>query len=59
MGSCLGSTSILIPFQREKQALPFNVAGLDTVKYVDDEFEKKAATAIDVAVEKTSQDSSS
>lgn len=58
-GLMLGFNKYVIPFQREKQALPFNVAGLDTVKYADDEFEKKAAGAIDIAVEKTRQDSSS
>ena len=57
-GLMLGFNKYLIPFQREKQALPFNVAGLDTVKYTDEEFEKKAGAAIDIAVGKTSQDSS-
>jgi hypothetical protein len=58
-GLMLGFNKYLIPFQREKHVLPFNVAGLDTVKYADENFEKMAAAALDVAVAKTSQDSSS
>lgn len=58
-GLLLGFNKYLIPFQREKQTLPFNVAGLDTVKYTDEEFAKMAAAAIDIAVMKTNQDSSS
>jgi hypothetical protein len=57
-GLMLGFNKYLIPFQREKHVLPFNVAGLHTVKYADEDFEKMAAAAIDVAVAKTSQDSS-
>lgn len=58
-GLMLGFNKYLIPFQREKQVLPFNVAGLDTVKYADEEFPRKAAEAIDIAVAKTSQNASS
>jgi hypothetical protein len=54
-GLMLGFNKYLIPFQREKEVLPFNVAALDTVKYTDDEFQKKAREAIEIAVRKTSQ----
>ena len=33
-----------------------NVSGLDTVKYDKTDFEARAANAIDIAIEKTSQD---
>ncbi|HUV77920.1 MAG TPA: TIR domain-containing protein, partial [Desulfobacterales bacterium] len=55
-GLILGFNKYLIPFQREKHSLPFNVAGLDTVKYSDQDFERKASSAIDIAIEKTTQD---
>jgi hypothetical protein len=58
-GLMLGFNKYLIPFQREKHILPFNVAGLDTVKYADENFEKMAGAAIDIAVTKTNQESSS
>lgn len=37
-GLMLGFNKYVIPFQRASQKLPFNVAGLDTVKYTDSEF---------------------
>jgi hypothetical protein len=55
-GLMLGFNKYLIPFQRESQALPFNVATLGTVKYDAQNFENKASKAIDVAIETTNQD---
>jgi hypothetical protein len=37
-GLALGFNKYVIPFQRESQTLPFNVAGLDTVKYTKRDF---------------------
>ncbi len=56
-GLMLGFNKYVIPFQREAQTLPFNVAGLDTVKYSNRDFEEKARHAIDVAIRDTSQES--
>jgi hypothetical protein len=55
-GLMLGFNKYVIPFQREEQRLPFNVAGLDTVKYTNQNFEAKARAAIGGAVTTTSQD---
>jgi hypothetical protein len=55
-GLILGFNKYLIPFQRERHTLPFNVASLDTVKYQDQDFERKASQAVDVAIKKTTQD---
>lgn len=55
-GLMLGFNKYLIPFQEKDHTLPFNVSGLDTVKYDKTNFEAKAANAIDIAVEKTSQE---
>lgn len=55
-GLMLGFNKYVIPFQRESQRLPFNVAGLDTVKYTNRDFERLAATAIDLAIDSTRQD---
>ncbi len=55
-GLMLGFNKYLIPFQLEGQSLPFNVAGLDTVKYNSQNFEQKATSAIQLAFEKTTQD---
>jgi len=55
-GLMLGFNKYLIPFQRESEALPFNVAALDTVKYDDNNFEQEASKAIDIGIEKTNQD---
>src|SRR5713101_3924198 len=54
-GLMLGFNKYVIPFQRESQALPFNVAGLDTVKYSNQNFERKASEAIDAAITTTQQ----
>lgn len=55
-GLMLGFNKYIIPFQHESQSLPFNVAGLDTIKYSDRSFESQAATAIDQAISETTQD---
>lgn len=52
-GLMLGFNKYVIPFQRESQKLPFNVAGLDTVKYTNEDFERKAIAAIEAAIAKT------
>lgn len=54
-GLMLGFNKYVIPFQKESQKLPFNVAGLDTIKYAPDSFESKATSAIDHAIEQTQQ----
>ncbi|MGA7458994.1 MAG: hypothetical protein WBW69_02120 [Candidatus Korobacteraceae bacterium] len=56
-GLMLGFNKYIIPFQRQSQELPFNVASLDTVKYTAQDFETKAAAAIDQAIGVTTQDS--
>lgn len=58
-GLMLGFNKYLIPFQNELEALPFNVSGLDTVKYDSQNFESKAKAALQLAVSKTTQDSGS
>jgi len=55
-GLMLGFNKYVIPFQRTSQQLPFNVAGLDTVKYTNEDFERKAANAIDIAINSTTQE---
>lgn len=55
-GLMLGFNKYIIPFQRESQTLPFNVAGLDTVKYTSQNFERKASEAIDAAIVATTQE---
>jgi hypothetical protein len=55
-GLMLGFNKYVIPFQRESQKLPFNVAGLDTVKYSNESFARQAAEAIDVAIAATAQE---
>ena len=55
-GLMLGFNKYVIPFQLESQELPFNVAGLDTIKYTHKDFESRAAEAIDQAIEATRQD---
>ena len=56
-GLMLGFNKYVIPFQRQEQKLPFNVAGLDTIKYTQVDFEKRASDAIDLAISATSQQS--
>ena len=55
-GLMLGFNKYLVPFQLQTHSLPFNVAGLDTVKYDKSNFESKASEAIAIAIEKTRQD---
>jgi hypothetical protein len=55
-GLMLGFNKSVIPFQRASQTLPFNVAGLDTIKYTNADFERLATQGIDGAVEATKQD---
>jgi hypothetical protein len=53
-GLMLGFNKYILPFQRREHSLSFNVQGLDTIKYDDDDFERKAHAAISLAIEKTS-----
>lgn len=55
-GLMLGFNKYVIPFQRESQSLPFNVAGLDTVKYTEPNFEARAIQSLDQAITETHQD---
>ena len=55
-GLMLGFNKYVLPFQRDSQKLPFNVAGLDTTKYNNSDFEHKASQAIDQAIRATQQD---
>lgn len=54
-GLMLGFNKYVIPFQRASQKLPFNVAGLDTIKYGNRDFERLASDAIDQAISATTQ----
>jgi hypothetical protein len=49
-GLMLGFNKYIIPFQHEAYQLPFNVVGLDTIKYSDATFRTKAIAAIDQAI---------
>ena len=55
-GLMLGFNKRVIPFQRASQRLPFNVAGLDTIKYTNADFKRLAQDAIDQAIRETQQD---
>jgi hypothetical protein len=55
-GLMLGFNKYVIPFQRASQTLPFNVAGLDTIKYSNADFERLAGDAIEQAIRETQQD---
>lgn len=55
-GLMLAFNKYVIPFQRKNQKLPFNVAGLDTIKYDDKDFERLAKVEIAAAIEKTKQE---
>lgn len=55
-GLMLGFNKYVIPFQRASQVLPFNVAGLDTVKYENNNFEQLAVPAIEQAIKETQQE---
>ena len=54
-GQMLGFNKYVIPFQKDDQKLPFNVAGLDTIKYTDTDFKRLAEDAISQAIEETKQ----
>ncbi len=56
-GLMLGFNKYVIPFQKTSQNLPFNVAGLDTIKYDAKNFERLASNAIDQAILESQQDS--
>ena len=56
-GLMLGFNKYVLVFQRASQKLPFNVAGLDTIKYSDRDFERLSIAAIDQAIEETRQNS--
>lgn len=55
-GLMLGFNKYVIPFQRVAQKLPFNIAGLDTIKYTNTDFERLAGNAIGQANAETQQD---
>ncbi len=55
-GLILGFNKYVIPFQRASQKLPFNVAGLDTIKYTDRDFERLAVEGVEQAIRETQQD---
>lgn len=55
-GLMLGFNKYVIPFQRASQKLPFNVAGLDTIKYTNTDFERLSGDAVDCAIRETQQD---
>lgn len=55
-GLMLGFNKYVIPFQRKSQKLPFNVAGLDTIKYDNKSFKDESTNAIDQAIKTTNQD---
>ena len=54
-GLMLGLNKYIIPFQREDDLLPFNVAGLDTVKYNQNNLKDLAKSAIEQAIQITEQ----
>jgi hypothetical protein len=55
-GLMLGFNKYVLPFQHASQRLPFNVAGLDTIKYESIDFESRAIAAVDQAIRETLQD---
>ena len=55
-GFMLGFSKYVIPFQRASQKLPFNVAGLDTIKYTNTDFDRLVGNAVDQAIRETQQD---
>ncbi len=55
-GLMLGFNKYVIPFQHSDQSLPFNVAGLDTVKYTNQNFHQRAEEAIKNAIAETTQE---
>lgn len=55
-GLMLGFNKYVIPFQKNSQKLPFNVAGLDTIKYTSSNLEEEATKIIKQAIVKTQQE---
>lgn len=55
-GLMLGFNKYVIPFQKASQKLPFNIAGLDTIKYDNKNFKDKAIIAIEQAIGETNQE---
>lgn len=53
-GMMLGFNKYLLPFQNKNHQLPFNVQGLDTIKYEPADFSRLATSAIDQAILATS-----
>jgi len=49
-GMMLSFHKHVIPFQEEDESLPFNIQGLDTIKYSKGNFEKKAIEIIEDAI---------
>lgn len=58
-GLILGFNKYVLPFQLEDQSLPFNVAGLDTIKYSKRQFESLAEQEIIRAIDTTTPQNSS
>jgi hypothetical protein len=56
-GLMLGFNKYVIPFQREEQQLPFNIAALDTIKYNNRNFKERAEKVIDMAIKATQSNS--
>lgn len=52
-GLMLGFNKYIIPMQRQNQRLPFNVSGLDTIKYDDRSFPQLISSAIEKAIRET------
>lgn len=55
-GLMLGFNKYVIPFQKEAQSLPFNLTGLDTIKYTNQNFRDRAEDAIKQAGLETRQE---
>ena len=58
-GLMLGFNKYVIPFQHEDYQLPFNVSGLDTVKYNNSTFKAKSDAALDQAISLTTKSATS
>lgn len=52
-GLMLGFNKYIIPFQRQGDILPFNVSGLDTIKYDQSNFKDKAEKVMEKAIVQT------
>jgi len=56
-GLMLGFNKYVIPFQKDNEKLPFNVSGIDTIKYNQSNFKEKAEKAITQAIDSTKPES--